>query len=241
MRLEQILAEDISQPAAIKNITDILSTELPELYRRLGKMAEQFEYNNGPIGEITATYNNPKKFAFIIGSQKAQWYKSVFDTQLKSSLYALTNTLPKSLRAELNKYTDEAMSNGKFSHIENSLIPLIKRIGQTIKSDQLIAGANAAKSAMDAFNATVESLWNGEESGHTDEPVTQKQASGIGQQNAAADQLINGVLSDLDKRVAGEIRNAIAKSGNKLAALQSELKKRGLAESLSYIASIIDK
>ena len=50
----------------------------------------------------------------------------------------------------------------------------------------------------------------------------------LGQQSAAVDGIINDTLRALPAKLAGDIRNATSRSGNKLMALQVELNKRGI-------------
>jgi hypothetical protein len=50
----------------------------------------------------------------------------------------------------------------------------------------------------------------------------------VGRQNAAAEDMVNQILRSIDKKAAGEIRNAIAREPNKLQALQRELNKRNI-------------
>lgn len=62
----------------------------------------------------------------------------------------------------------------------------------------------------------------------------QKQREKAGEKQAASSQrsqaedIVQQVLNSLPKNVAGEVRNAIARSDNKLLALQQELHKRGI-------------
>ena len=56
----------------------------------------------------------------------------------------------------------------------------------------------------------------------------QDKKSAIGTQNSSVEGVINDVLSKLDKRVAAELRQIVARSDNKLATLQRELDKRGI-------------
>ena len=57
--------------------------------------------------------------------------------------------------------------------------------------------------------------------------ATQQKAT-VGSQMSQVEQIVSNVLASLPPKVAGEIRNAISRSGNKLQALQQELTKRGI-------------
>ena len=50
MRLQELF-EDITSKDAIRNITDILTTQLPELYRQLSAMATKYADSNGEVGK----------------------------------------------------------------------------------------------------------------------------------------------------------------------------------------------
>lgn len=224
MRISEILRENVSQTSAIKNITDILTTEIPVLYQKLSNMAIQFEHNNGAISD-----DNVKKFNFIANGQKSQWYQSVFVSQLKPSLYSLYKFLPNSdAKQQLGKYLDSTISDPKFSLIGADLIPVLSRVSKSINSKQLESGTQAASHAMASFSKLLDKLSYDQPEAASNKPATNKQPSVIGQQNSAVDTIINDVLSKISKQHAGEIRNAISKSDNKLKALQQELQKRSI-------------
>jgi hypothetical protein len=223
MRLYEFLTEDVSKEAATRNITDILSTELPVIFNKLEKMATDFEYNNGSIGD--EDNNNPKKFAFIMGGQKSQWYKTVYETQMKVALYSLMKYLPKGLKKELSDYLD--IMPGGFRQFQDILIPLLARAGQELNNKSLSNGAHAAQAAIKKFNTLVSKLSVEEPSGY-DTPKQPKKANPIAGQNQSAEGIINDVLGRIDKKHAGEIRNIVARSDNKLMTLQQELSKRGI-------------
>jgi hypothetical protein len=63
-----------------------------------------------------------------------------------------------------------------------------------------------------------------------DVPVRSKtpKSNAIGQQNAQVDSIINNVLGKVPKSIAGDIRNAIARAPNKLAALKAELDRHNI-------------
>jgi len=53
-------------------------------------------------------------------------------------------------------------------------------------------------------------------------------SNAVGQQNAQVDSIINNVLGKVPKSIAGDIRNAIARAPNKLAALKAELDRHNI-------------
>jgi len=220
MRLYEftIIDEDISLEASIKTITDVMSTELPELYRKLGKMAENFAKNNGEVDN---------RFNFISGAQKSTWFNTVFVRSLKPALYNLARNIPKNLKIELVTFLDNTIG-GKFKSIEDVLPHILSNIAQALKNKQLTAGVHAANSAIENFYKTIDRL-NAEQDDDFDEPESiPKVPNVIAQQNTEVDNIISNILSRIDRRQAGEIRNIISKKDNKLQALQQELARRGI-------------
>lgn len=217
MRLSEILLEDVSREASLKTIADILSTELPELYRKLAKMAERYYESNGELG---------KGFRFVSGGQKTQWYHNVFEKYLKSSLYNLANHTKSS---ELKEYLSKAVGNTSFSSIENVLFDLLGNIAKKNKIQSLLTAVSAAIHARDAYYKKLEDLEISDADDY-EEPAanTPPQPNPVGQQNATAEAIINDILSRIDRTNAGEIRQILARSENKLQTLQRELSRRGL-------------
>ena len=56
----------------------------------------------------------------------------------------------------------------------------------------------------------------------------QKPENVISKQNAEVEKIINDTLGRIDRHQAGEIRNILSRSANKLATLQQELNRRGI-------------
>ena len=220
MRLYEILNEDVSVDASLKNIVDVLTTELPELYRQLGKMAENYERNHGELG---------KGFAFITGGPKSKWFQEVFTRAMKPALYNLSKKIPKHVAEPLNRFLDSTVGGGKFNMIQDTLIDVLGNIAKSTKNEKLLSATGAAKKAISTYQALLDRLEAGSDDDF-DEPVVSqpKQPNPVAQQNASVEAIVNDVLSRLDKKVAGDIRNAISKSGNKLQALQQELKRHGI-------------
>jgi hypothetical protein len=218
------LRENVSFESSIKIVVDILTTELPELYRRLGKMAENYSSNHGEID---------KGFNFIAGGIKSTWYNDVVIKSLRPSLYNLLKHTPKQHRHLLDVFLNATIGQGSMSSIEHSLIPALGKLGVALKSQKLQQASSAAKNSVNNFYNLIERLnneyYNSDVDGDIDsENDVPAEPNVIGQQNIAVDGIINDVLSRIDRRVAGEIRNAIARSDNKLAALQQELRRRGI-------------
>lgn len=215
MKLEQILTEDVSIDSSIKNIVDVLSTELPILYQKLERMAINFYDNHGELG---------RGFRFISGGQKSQWYNTVYNKHLRPALYNLARFTNSS---ELKQYLSNSVGSGTFSGIEEILLPILKTISRDKRFIRLVDGVSAAEKAQREYFKKLEQL---QASDDYDEPDEKEPAepNSISQQNVAVDGIVSDVLNRLDRRVAGEIRNSIARADNKLQALRQELTRRGI-------------
>jgi hypothetical protein len=214
------LFEDISTNASVKVIADILTTELPSLYRRLSSLAENFARNHGELG---------KGFNFVSGGPKSEWYKTVFFTNFRPALYTYAKSLPPQHRKLLDSFLSQTVGTGSFNSVQDYLIDFLHNVGNATGNKKIEAAALAAKHARDAYEKLCNKLDSGdpEDSGFG-EPPAPKTPSAIGGQNATADALVSSVLAGLDRQVAGEIRTAIARSDNKIQALQAELRRRGI-------------
>jgi hypothetical protein len=197
-----------------------LTTELPELYRKLEKMADNYARDKGEIN---------KGYYFITGSTKSNWYHNVFVKSMKASLYNLAKSLPQNVRGQLSNFLNTTIGYDSFSQVEDSLVGIIAAIGKVTKNSELSHAAAAANHAIDHYKSHLAKL-NSEADGDDELPAPKapSQPNPIAQQNNAANSIIDQTLARLDRNQAGEIRNAIARSGNKLAALQQELTRRGI-------------
>lgn len=211
------LYEDVSKDASIKHIVDILTTQLPQLYTTLSRMAENFMDSHGELGN---------KFKFISGGQRSRWFHQIFFPYMKPALYNLSKYVNKN---DANELRELAGVKG-MAPIESNLLDLLYEIGKHINNKSLIDAAQSAKSARERYYAVYDRLEKENEeddSGYQDPPVPKEQ-NPISKQNATVDSIINDALSRINKRDAGEIRNILAKSANKLATLQQELKNRNI-------------
>jgi len=220
MRAYEFIVEDVSDKSAVKNIVDILTTELPTLYRTLTRMAENYYDNHGELG---------KGFRFISGGATSKWYNGVFFNHFKPALYKLSETLPRNLQNELREYLSSDVHGGGYAQIVVKLIPLLDKIGKATNNQHISVAAKSASKLVDSYYLFLEQLKNDDDDSEIKAKTKSAKAENpVGQQNASVEKIINDVLSRVDKTNAGQIRNILAKTDNKLAVLQKELTNRGL-------------
>jgi hypothetical protein len=118
-----------------------------------------------------------------------------------------------------------------FSRISKNLPEILFNIGRKIKNSDLESFGRNWESRKNNYNAYLDKL--AAESGQDpiqDMPKVKNPSANaaIGQQNTQVEKIVNDVLNKLPSRVAGDVRNAIARSPNKLQALMQELQKRNI-------------
>jgi len=219
MRLSEVIEEineDVSASESIKHIVDIFTTEFPQLYRQLSGMAENYVTNNGEVN---------KGLNFVLGGVKSKWYNEIFFSHLKPSLYNLLKSLPLNVKSELRTFLDTSSS---FNSIESNLIGILGNIARLTNNKPLENAVNTAHNTIDNFRKLINRLNASTVDSETNEvPVLKKQDPAI-QRNIEINDIVNHVLSQIDRRHAGEIRNIVARSSNKLGVLRRELAARGI-------------
>jgi len=219
MRINEIIREDVSPEASQKNIVDVLTTELPQLYHKLSIMAEKMFNNKG----------NLDGFKLVSGSQKSTWYQDVYFSNLKSALYNFAKSLSPQVRSELQGFL--GTNDSKFSNVQNILLDILQRIAKTTKNTRLLSAVNASVTALNNYENKIDELESKSGEDDEDEPRQNTKAvkdPNVGKQYSEIENIINDVLGQIDKKQAGEIRNAISRTDNKLLALRQELNKRNI-------------
>jgi len=219
MRINEIITENVSPEATMKIIIDVLTTQLPDLYRALTRLADNYAENHGGID---------KGFNFIAGGPRSKWFHNVFFNELKPALYNLTKTLPPQLRSQLSEFLNSLVEVGSFRRLEDELIPILINIARVTQNQRLMNAVKSAYRLIQEYYGHLNDLNSGEDDDEEPEIKTPPSQGLTGQQNISAEGIINDVLSKIDKKQAAVIRKAIARSDNKLAALQKELNARGI-------------
>ena len=222
--------ESTSLESTIKNIVTN-GEPIAQLYEKLKAMAKRWVDNNGSL----------KGYHRNAAGQSAQWFNNFYWNKMQGDLYDLTKQASKyapPLIAFLKDASEDRERSINFREISASLPSILQQIGTRMGNKELASfGANWNKRQQDYENylARIEAEVDTDDDDGYEEPKAPKDNT-FGKQNVQADQIVNDILKNLPSKVAGDIRNAIARSPNKLQALQAELQKRGvkapMAESL---------
>jgi hypothetical protein len=219
------LEEDISVESSIRSIV-ATADSIGKVYRDLKDMAETWVDNYGGIRvEIN---KKVKDFRFIAGGVGARWYNTYFWNKMESSLHSL---FKKDQRAgDLKKFFNlEKNENGhlSFSAISKSLPEILIQVGKQMNKKDLENFGRYWVNLRKDYENFLHQIDAEANSQHRPPPAEKNNT--IGQQNAEVEKIINDVLQRLNnKSLAGEIRFAIRRDGNKLQALQRELSTRGI-------------
>jgi hypothetical protein len=220
MRLYELLIENVSKETSVRNIIDILTVRMPDLYHQLGIMADNYHHNNGKLG---------KGYSFLSGGLKSKWYKNVYEMELKPALAELIRSSPGKLGLELKAVLYKL--NGKFSDIEDGLLPVLYKSAKDTKNENLVAAIRSAYNARGRYEAELNKLEaESEHDEHSEGNIKiPKEKDSSGRNQELIQRIINDTLNRPEVRKhAGDIRNIVARSGNKLLTLKQELEKRGI-------------
>jgi hypothetical protein len=230
IRPRKSLEESTSLESTVRAIVNDIGEPITNVYDTMKYQAKKYVDNYGELG---------RGFGLVAAGVGGRWVQSVYTNKLQNELYDLikyntrrTVDLQKFLRGVEVK--GELEMKRSFSSIANELPEILVKLGQYLGSPQLTKNAQRwiqNKAAYEQYVANLEA----DDSDDDYQELTAKapKNKSIGQQNSQVDQIINDILSKLPSKIQGDIRNAIARSSNKLQALQLELQKRGVSVPMS--------
>lgn len=220
---EQELGESTSLPTTLKAIINDIGEPVGMVYDTMKFMAKKYYDNHGEIN---------RGFNMVAAGVGGRWIQKFYVNKLHNELYDLCKYNTRRT-VELQEFLRGREINGKielersFKNISQELPMILAKIGQHLDSPQLVKNAQRWMQRREEYEAYLDSL---DDSGY-DEPAIKHKAPKdptVGQQHSQVDQIVSHILSKVPSKVAGEIRNAIARNPNKLQALQAELKKRNI-------------
>lgn len=190
------------------------------VYEQMKHAAKQFVDNHGDLDG----------FNMVAGGIGHRWFQSFYFNKLQKELFDLSKQINRSSAGPLIEFLQVSGQNTplSFTRISNLLPEILYSIGRNIGNKDLeVFGANW-ESRKTHYKNFLDKLISDEQG--DDAPVKPKSNSNaaIGQQNVQVEKIVNDILSKLPSKIAGDVRNAIAKSPNKLQALMQELQKRNI-------------
>lgn len=213
--IDDYMTEGPSIDTTLRAIINDIGEPVLQLYSALKTMARKYHDSNGSL----------TGFKLVAGGPKRRWYDTFYFNKLGKELRHLTQQAPRH-SAELVDYLSDMPT--RFGEIEHGLPEILVKIGTKINNKELARNAENWIAARNEYSAFIDALESeGEDQDSQPSPKTPKNPT-TGQQSSQVDQIVSSILNSLPKSVAGDIRNAIARSPNKLMALQVELKRRNI-------------
>ena len=223
---ETELVESTSLETTLKAIINDISEPVTSTYENLKYLAKKYVRDHG---ELDRGWN------MVAMGPGSKWVEQFYKDKLKNELYDLIRYNSR-YTVELQKFLRGVEINGEldikrsFSNISRVLPPILVTLGDKLQSPQLAKSAQRWMQNLKDYHAYLASseIDDDDEDDYTPAVATPK-STVPGQQNAQVEKIINDILTKLPGNVSGEIRNIIARSSNKLQALQQELTNRNLS------------
>ena len=223
----------LSESVSLKTTLDSIATDIGEpitnLYATLTFQLKKYASSRG---------NDVEGWILLAGGYTKRWYDNFYFNRLQKELYDLIKFAPGATQG-LKKFL--AYNFNSYSEIAKFLPDILVDLGRHFKHNGMTINARKWISSKNSYQTLLDSFIPDDEDEPTVDPriaahdkKEKAKMSAAAQQNQQVEAIINQVLMRLPKDVAGDVRNAIARSPNKLQALELELKKRNikLSESL---------
>ena len=223
---EDVIAEGPSLETTLRAIINDIGEPVLQLYSTMKNMAKQYVDRRGDL----------KGFQMVAAGAAARWYNNFYFNKLGKELRHLTQQAPR-YSADLNDLLGKLPKS--FNALASELPEILEAMGRRMGNKELARHASIWQQARENYDQYLGDLelqggddWD-EEDPEAEKRAAQKAATkdrnqATGKQMDQAEQIVNNVLSKLPSKVAGDIRNAIARAPNKIQALQAELQKRGV-------------
>ena len=219
---QQGVTEGTSIESTLRAVINDIGEPVTNVYDTMKFQAKKYMENHGELD---------RGFRMVAAGIGGRWVQSMYVGRLQNELYDLCKYNTRRT-VELQQFLRGVEADGElemkrsFGNIANELPRILAKLGQHLNAPQLTKNANRWMQNKAAYEEYIANL---ELEDDYDEPAVTKSPKNpaIGQQRSQVEDIVNDILSKLPKKIAGDIRNAIARSPNKLQALQAELKKHG--------------
>jgi hypothetical protein len=224
-RVLNALIEGTSIDSTLRAIINDIGEPITNVYDTMKFQAKKYVENHGELG---------RGFRMVAAGVGGRWVQNMYVGRLQNELYDLCKYNTRRT-VDLQEFLRGVETDGElemkrsFGNIANNLPPILAKLGQQINAPQLTRNAQRWMHNKAEYERYLMDL-EAEVDEPDDVPVRSKtpKSNAIGQQNAQVDSIINNVLGKVPKSIAGDIRNAIARAPNKLAALKAELDRHNI-------------
>jgi len=230
------LHESVELSSTLRSIASEIGNPITAVYDKLKDSAQKW----------SESHDSMDNFSFIEKGISSKWYNDQGEN-LVSELYHLADQAPSQAASSLRRFLRDEKSTD-FKTLARNVTPILVQIGKDADYEHLVRNAIAWRKQEKEYSDMLEQLATYAASSHKraksrpasaaamadtrgekiDQAAAERKALKAKQQ-VQIEQLVNSILAQLPKGIAGEIRNAIAKDPNKLHALQGELAKRKIS------------
>jgi hypothetical protein len=242
MRINEIITEAFSLQNTMASVAADIGNTVTDTFDALKKSGDTW----------MGSHDSIKGWGFVAaGVETRVWWDRVWaplttpkkgssktNTGLQGELYDLSRQSGKIGKPLADLLHDMIVNRGNFVGLSRKLPPILIAIGKAHGGESLVARAKSWQDDLRDFEKWMAELESDapKTSGRKDRsaPVavepepTPRMPSAIPGQNAAAEKIVSDILRTLPSGIAGDIRQSIAKSQNKIQALQAELSRRGI-------------
>jgi len=244
MRIKEIITEAFNLQNTMASVSSDIGNSVTDTFDELKKSAANW----------MGGHDSLKGWGFVSGGVETRaWWDKIWTplttpkkgsgkptSGLQGELYDLSRQAGKSGRPLTELLHDMITSRGSFLTLSRKLPPILISIGRAHGNENLVSRSMKWQEDLRDFEKWISELESSEpkitksKRGATDKPevslppAAKSIPSAIPGQNVAAEKIVNDILRNLPSGVAGDIRRSIAKSQNKIMALQAELSRRGI-------------
>ena len=230
MRIREIVLEDgVSYETTIRGIIAVLGSRIGQLYHQLEQTAEQHYAKHSPGDKDT--------WSIIKSGVTSRWMGAYWHDALRKDLEDLAK-YKRHQCADLKQFLGPgtyldmgATQRLRFNSIEAHLPEILEKAGARLKEKRIRHLASEWIRRRDEFADRSVELKKQAEIDRTPskpKPKAEPKANLGGKQSAQANAIVDHVLGNLPQKIASEIRAAIARSDNRLLALQKEMAARNI-------------
>lgn len=263
MKFKDILLESISLDTTITSIVADLGSPLSQMYNDIGNSAIDYFKRHETVsgaGTVTAArmsrwyqefyYNKLQRHLFSLvkfAPKHANDLKKLLNARPESFKDLIEMELPEILYDLGKSMKNESLTNAakNWLHFEETWIDLKRRLVDMEQKHQAEYGLVKQKAdrTIKSHSGNITKTYKPSANARSNEPKVDPSDSKkmLGQQYSQIEAVVNDVLSNLPKHIASEIRQKIAKSDNKLVALQQELAKHQVQMESVVYSNIVSK
>jgi hypothetical protein len=232
--IDDIVVESISLTSTLKLLASDIGNPVTELYSKLESMAQKWAANNDSM----------RGFRLLEKGVISTWLNEE-GQHLISHLHHLADQAPSQAASSL-RYFLRDLRPTDINSMATDLVPILIQVSRDTNYEHLARNAAGWQQRDRNYRSMLNDLENYAKSDKKAKKkvsrvdnISDKYADKKDQEDAArkaalaksrtqAEQLVNNVIRALPPKIAGEIRNAIARDDNKLVALKRELDRRNI-------------